>query len=149
MGRWLAGMLAGAVAFTGIPVNNVSAAETTAELLADFNFNKSISSKSPEASNMLFQESSSSPAISSDVSKSDGKTLEELCSAFVNEDAQKIEQIYGEYLWNTISIRDTAVAKEKKENFYHGILLGLLGYKSGIDADCDIVYDDTFDNGLL
>ena len=34
--RWLAGMLAGAVAFTGIPVNNVSAAETTAELLADF-----------------------------------------------------------------------------------------------------------------
>ena len=62
----------------------------------------------------------------SDVSKSDGKTLEELCSAFVNEDAQKIEQIYGEYLWNTISIRDTAVAKEKKENFYHGLLLGLL-----------------------
>ena len=48
----------------------------------------------------------------------------------MNEDAQKIEQIYGEYLWNTISIRDTAVAKEKKENFYHGILLGLLGYKS-------------------
>ena len=37
--KWLAGVLAGAVAFTGIPVNNVSAAETTAELLADFNFN--------------------------------------------------------------------------------------------------------------
>ena len=33
----------------------------------------------------------------------------------MNEDAQKIEQIYGEYLWNTISIRDTAVAKEKKK----------------------------------
>ena len=33
----------------------------------------------------------------------------------------------GSYLWNTISIRDTASAK--KENFYHGILLGLLGYK--------------------
>lgn len=42
----------------------------------------------------------------------------------------KIEQIFGDYLWNTISIRDTAVAKEKKENFYHGILLGLLGYKA-------------------
>lgn len=40
------------------------------------------------------------------------------------------KQIFGDYLWNTISIRDTAVAKEKKENFYHGILLGLLGYKS-------------------
>ena len=78
--------------------------------------------------------------------KSDGKTLEELCSAFVNEDAQKIEQIYGEYLWNTISIRDTAVAKEKKENFYHGILLGLLGYKSSwlikSNAESGIGYSD-------
>lgn len=65
-----------------------------------------------------------------DVSRNDGKTLEELCNAFVNKDTEKIEQIFGDYLWNTISIRDTAVAKEKKENFYHGILLGLLGYKS-------------------
>jgi len=46
------------------------------------------------------------------------------------ENTEKIEQLFGEYLWNTISIRDTAVAKEKKENFYHGILLGLLGYKA-------------------
>ena len=66
----------------------------------------------------------------SDVTKNDGETLDELCNAFVNRDAEKIEQIFGDYLWNTISIRDTAVAKEKKENFYHGILLGLLGYKS-------------------
>ena len=65
-----------------------------------------------------------------DVSRNDGKTLEELCNAFVNKDTEKIEQIFGDYLWNTISIRDTAVAKEKKENFYHGILLGLLGYKA-------------------
>ena len=65
-----------------------------------------------------------------DISRNDGKTLEELCNAFVNKDTEKIEQIFGDYLWNTISIRDTAVAKEKKENFYHGILLGLLGYKS-------------------
>lgn len=49
---------------------------------------------------------------------------------FVNKNVEKIEQIFGDYLWNTISIRDTAVAKEKKENFYHGILLGLLGYES-------------------
>lgn len=66
----------------------------------------------------------------SDVSQNDGKTLDELCDAFLNKDVQKIEKIFGDYLWNTISIRDTAVAKEKKENFYHGILLGLLGYKS-------------------
>ena len=66
----------------------------------------------------------------SDVTRNDGETLDKLCNAFVNRDAEKIEQIFGDYLWNTISIRDTAVAREKKENFYHGILLGLLGYKS-------------------
>ena len=52
----------------------------------------------------------------SDVSRSDGKVLEELCGAFVNKEPEKIEKIFGDYLWNTISIRDTAVAKEKKEN---------------------------------
>lgn len=45
MSRWLAGMLAGAVALTGIPADTVRAAETsgdadtqTTELLADFDF---------------------------------------------------------------------------------------------------------------
>lgn len=66
----------------------------------------------------------------SDVTRNDGETLDKLCNAFVNKEVEKIEEIFGDYLWNTISIRDTAVAKEKKENFYHGILLGLLGYKS-------------------
>ncbi len=65
-----------------------------------------------------------------DASKNDGKALEEFCNAFIQKNSQKIEQLFGDYLWNTISIRDTAVAKDKKENFYHGILLGLLGYKS-------------------
>lgn len=66
----------------------------------------------------------------SDVSRNDGKKLEELSNAFLEKDPEKIEQIFGDYLWNTISIRDTAAAKEKKENFYHGILLGLLGYRA-------------------
>ena len=66
----------------------------------------------------------------SDTSRRDGKTLEEFCNAFVNKDTLKIEQLFGDYLWNTISIRDTAAAKVRKENFYHGILLGLLGYKA-------------------
>ena len=81
-----------------------------------------------------------------DVTRNDGKVLEELCSAFVNKDADKIEQIFGDYLWNTISIRDTAVAKERKENFYHGILLGLLGYRSNwliwSNAESGIGYSD-------
>ena len=66
----------------------------------------------------------------SDTTANDGKTLEKFCNAFVEKDTEKIEQLFGDYLWNTISIRDTAIAKDKKENFYHGILLGLLGYKS-------------------
>lgn len=82
----------------------------------------------------------------SDVSRKDGQTLEELCDAFVNKNVEKIEQIFGDYLWNTISIRDTTVAKEKKENFYHGILLGLLGYKSTwlikSNAESGIGYSD-------
>lgn len=82
----------------------------------------------------------------SDVSRKDGQTLEQLCDAFVNKNVEKIEQIFGDYLWNTISIRDKAVAKEKKENFYHGILLGLLGYKSTwlikSNAESGIGYSD-------
>ena len=42
----------------------------------------------------------------------------------------KAETSYGDrrFLNKTISIRDTNVKKEMKENFYHGILLGLLGH---------------------
>ncbi|MBU5480129.1 AAA family ATPase [Blautia sp. MSJ-19] len=63
-----------------------------------------------------------------DVSRKDGETLNQFCEAFPEQNPEKIEEIFSDYLWNTISIRDTASAK--KENFYHGILLGLLGYKS-------------------
>lgn len=82
----------------------------------------------------------------SDVAKNDGKRLEALCNAFESKEPEAIEKIFGDYLWNTISIRDTAVAKEKKENFYHGILLGLLGYKSTwrtmSNAESGIGYSD-------
>ncbi len=82
----------------------------------------------------------------SDVSRNDGKTLEAFCNAFLEKKPETIEQLFGDYLWNTISIRDTAVAKERKENFYHGILLGLLGYKSTwltkSNAESGIGYSD-------
>jgi len=66
----------------------------------------------------------------SDVSKNDGKTLEIFCNAFIEKKPEKIEQLFGDYLWNTISIRDTAIAKEKKENFYHGTVFGMLAILS-------------------
>ncbi len=82
----------------------------------------------------------------SDTTSNDGKTLEEFCNAFMEKNTEKIEQLFGDYLWNTISIRDTAVAKEKKENFYHGIMLGLLGYKASwlikSNAESGIGYSD-------
>ncbi|MCI8884742.1 MAG: AAA family ATPase [Dorea sp.] len=57
--------------------------------------------------------------------------LENFCRAFQNNDTAAIEKGFNEYLWNTISIRDTGVRKEMKENFYHGILLGLLAHMDG------------------
>ena len=61
--------------------------------------------------------------------RDDGKTLDRFCEAFANGDSALIQELFNDYLWSTISIRDTAAAEGKKENFYHGILLGLLGYK--------------------
>lgn len=64
-----------------------------------------------------------------DVTALNPSRLEQLCSAFSKKEPEVIEELLNEYLWNTISIRDTAVAKPKKENFYHGVLLGLLSHK--------------------
>jgi hypothetical protein len=64
-----------------------------------------------------------------DVIQKDTPKLDAFCDAFPAGDAATIESLLNDYLWNTISVRDTAVAKERKENFYHGILLGLLRHK--------------------
>ena len=60
-------------------------------------------------------------------SSEDVKKLDKLCMAFPDGDAETIEDLFNDYLWNTISIWDTAV-KGRKENFYHGVLLGLLSH---------------------
>lgn len=56
------------------------------------------------------------------------KALNEFCEALKNGDAEGVEKQLSEYLRRTISIRDTFVKKAMKENFYHGILLGILGF---------------------
>lgn len=55
--------------------------------------------------------------------------LDAFCSTFSNADVKTAEKLFNSYLQKTISIRDTSVRKEKKENFYHGILLGLLSHR--------------------
>ena len=59
----------------------------------------------------------------------DGDTLGRFCDALKNGEEKQVEDIFESYLKKTISIRDTFVKKTMKENFYHGILLGILGVK--------------------
>lgn len=59
----------------------------------------------------------------------DGDTLSRFCDALKNGEETKVGEIFESYLKKTISIRDTFVKKASKENFYHGILLGILGVK--------------------
>lgn len=59
--------------------------------------------------------------------KSNAGQLASFCKAFQENDVPAIEDGFNAYLRKTISIRDTNVRKNMKENFYHGILLGLFG----------------------
>ncbi len=91
--------------------------------------------------------------------RKDGEMLNRFCAALQNEDPENVEKIFAAYLRKTISIRDTAVKKEMKENFYHGVLLGILGVKSrwGISSNremgegyADILAEpDTGDLGII
>lgn len=62
--------------------------------------------------------------------RTDGELLNQFCEALQSGNAKAVEKIFEEYLKKTISIRDTFVRNDLKENFYHGILLGILGVKS-------------------
>ena len=57
-----------------------------------------------------------------------GDALREFCEALKTGNAKSVEKILSEYLRRTVSIRDTFVKKPMKENFYHGFLLGILGF---------------------
>ena len=61
-----------------------------------------------------------------EVTRSDTPKITGFCAAFPAGDAMTIQEMLGDYLWDSISVRDTAVRKKMKENFYHGMLLGLL-----------------------
>ena len=61
----------------------------------------------------------------SEITVQDMSSIHAFANAFKIGDVETIEEMFTSYLKKTISIRDTNVAKPKKENFYHGILLGL------------------------
>ena len=76
----------------------------------------------------------------------DGDTLSRFCDALKRGEETKVEEIFESYLKKTISIRDTFVKKASKENFYHGILLGILGVKEewyvSSNQECGDGYSD-------
>ncbi len=50
----------------------------------------------------------------------------EFCKAVKRGDGEKVGLLFDSFMNDSISIRDTYVRKEMKENFYHGMLLGLM-----------------------
>lgn len=61
----------------------------------------------------------------------DGETLGRFCDALEQGNAEEVERCFTGYMRKTVSIRDTFVRKATKENFYHVMLIGLLGFKEG------------------
>lgn len=61
-----------------------------------------------------------------EVTRSDTSRISRFCAAFPAGDTAVIQEMLSDYLWDSISVRDTAVRRNMKENFYHGMLLGLL-----------------------
>ena len=78
--------------------------------------------------------------------RKDLQMLENFCRAFEKNDTDAIEKGFTAYLRKTISVRDTSVRKDMKENFYHGVLLGLFagmkGWKVKSNAESGDGYSD-------
>ncbi len=60
-----------------------------------------------------------------------------------------IEELLSGYLWRSISVRDTAVRTEMKENFYHGLLLGLLQYASDWEIESNAESGEGYSDILI
>ena len=54
------------------------------------------------------------------------EVVQNLYDGFYDGDAEKVEKAFGQFLFKSISVRDSMAKKDYKENFYHGLLLGLL-----------------------
>lgn len=85
-------------------------------------------------------------------------TLERFCHALEHGDAATAEECFTAYLKKTISNRDTFVRKKTKENFYHGMLLGILGLKENWvvssnremgEGYSDILVETDSDRGMI
>ena len=78
--------------------------------------------------------------------RADTSRINRFCAAFPKGDVATIQDMLHDYLWDSISVRDTAVRSSMKENFYHGMLLGLLqsqeSWSIRSNAETGIGYSD-------
>ena len=58
--------------------------------------------------------------------RKDTQKWQAFCNAVKTGNAAEVQTLFNSYMSRSISIRDTFVKKEMKENFYHGMLLGIL-----------------------
>ena len=57
-----------------------------------------------------------------------GELLRSFCNAILSVDAEAVERLLIEYMGKTISVRDN-FARSLHENFYHGLMIGILGFR--------------------
>lgn len=79
----------------------------------------------------------------------DAPKLDAFCDAFLRADKDAVEAQFNEYLRKTISIRDTNARNGRKENFYHGILLGLLSHREDWDVISNAESGDGYSDILV
>ena len=81
--------------------------------------------------------------------KKDAFRLTEFCRMFRNGDAESAQKAFSAYLNEVISIRDNNVTIAKKENFYHGILLGLFSHMSDWIVKSNVESGDGYSDILI
>ena len=59
-----------------------------------------------------------------ETTQADSGRISRFCAAFSAGDTDTIQDMLDDYLWDSISVRDTAVRINMKENFYHGDAAG-------------------------
>jgi len=75
--------------------------------------------------------------------------LTQFCMTFRNGDAENAQELFNQYLNTVISIRDTNVEIAKKENFYHGILLGLFSHMDDWIVKSNVESGDGYSDILI
>lgn len=84
-----------------------------------------------------------------ETTRADADRLEQFCAAFVEGNTAVVEERLNAYLWNSISVRDTAVRADRKEGFYYGMLLGLLQYENNWEIESNAESGEGYSDILI